>query len=211
MNRSHSLALTTAFAVFATSLITGCSNSSSSDAGSNGSTSSQGASVPSATSEAVTRAATDFLDAVIKGDTQRASARLTPQAMQRIVASGKQFTPPGLETATFKIGEVRTPTTDRAIVSCTLTDNSTGNATTEEMCCVLKFVENDWRVAGIAYWAGPDLDGTMSDFETGQSTPIPRNMSPTNMAGPATTPAGVPATQTNPPRVATEPAATSPY
>ena len=55
------------------------------------------------------KAAYDFLDAVLKGDTQRASARLTPQAIQRIVASGKQFSPPGLESATFKIGAVRAP------------------------------------------------------------------------------------------------------
>ena len=53
------------------------------------------------------RAAHDFLGAVLKGNTQAASALLTPAATQRIIASGKQFSPPGLETATFRIGAGR--------------------------------------------------------------------------------------------------------
>ena len=114
------------------------------------------------------------MDAVLKGDTQRASARLTPQAMQRIIASGKQFAPPGLETATFKIGEVRSPAVDKAFVHCILTDTAPGaQPHSEEMCCLMRRVENDWRVSGIAYWSGPNQSGTMSDFETGQSMPIP--------------------------------------
>src|SRR5688572_2313121 len=60
----------------------------------------------------IAQAASDFLDAVLKGDSQRASARLTPQAIQRISQSGMPFAPPGLETATFKLGEIRTPAAD---------------------------------------------------------------------------------------------------
>ncbi len=122
----------------------------------------------------IAKAAYDFLDAVLKGDTQRASARLTPKAMQRIVDSGKQFSPPGLETASFKIGEVRSPSEDQAIVQCVLTDNSDGKPHSEEMCCLLRKVENDWRVSGIAYGTTPDQPWTLSDFETGQNMAIPR-------------------------------------
>lgn len=190
----------------------GCGKSPSDSAASTSPANSTSASAANPSVEAVTRAASDFLDAVLKGDTQRASARLTPAAMQRIVASGKQFAPPGLETATFQVGEVRTPSTDRAFVHCMLTDNSTGTAHSEEMCCLMKLVDNDWRVSGIAYWAGPNMDGTMSDFETGQSMPIRRNPTAPNTAGPSTTPpSGVPASQSVPPRVAQEPTTSSPY
>lgn len=164
---------------------------------------------PSPSTEAVTKAASDFLDAVLKGDTQRASSRLTPQAMQRIIASGKQFAPPGLETATFRIGEVRTPATDKAFVHCILTDSSTGAAHSEEMCCLMRLVDNDWRVSGIAYWDKNQV-GTMSDFETGQSTPIPGGQLP-NTAGPGGGQPAGPNTPTVPPRMAQEPTAPSPY
>src|SRR3954468_22534240 len=122
----------------------------------------------------IAKAAYDFLDAVLKGDTQRASARLTPEAMQRIVQSGKQFSPPGLETATFKIGEIRSPSEGQAIAQCVLTDASEGTPHSEEMCCLLRKVENDWRVCGIAYGTTPDKPWTLTNFESGQNMAIPR-------------------------------------
>lgn len=139
-------------------------------------------------SSPIAKATHDFLDAVLKGDTQRASARLTPQAMQRIVQSGKGFSPPGLETATFKIGEIRTPTQDQAIAQCLLTDSAEGQSHSEEMCCLLRKVENDWRVSGIAYGTAPDKPWTLSDFESGQNMAIPRPGQP--MGGMANNAAG---------------------
>ena len=131
---------------------------------------------PAPSTDAVTKAATDFLDAVLKGDTQRASARLTPQAIERIIASGKQFAPPGLETATFRIGQVRMPSASQALVQCVLTDTPADGspARNEEMCCLLKLVDKDWRVSGIAYGTAPNQPWMLSDFETGNSVPIPR-------------------------------------
>ena len=83
------------------------------------------------------KAAYDFLDAVLKGDTRSGPAHLTPAAMQRIVASGKQFSPPGLETATFKIGEVRCAFATWPSCNVCLTDTSEGTPHSEEMCCLL--------------------------------------------------------------------------
>jgi hypothetical protein len=95
--------------------------------------------------------------------------------MERIVASGKQFAPPGLETASFRIGQVRMPSPNQALVQCVLTDNSSPDAPrSEEMCCLLKLVDRDWRVSGIAYGTGANHPWTLSDFETGQSMPIAR-------------------------------------
>jgi hypothetical protein len=154
-------------AVLGLSLLAGCGKSGSSG----GSVAGSGTALDSAP---MAQAAHEFLDAVLKGDTQRASAKLTPQAMQRILSSGKQFSPPGLETATFKIGQVRAPSDSQAIVQCVLTDTSAGSAQSEEMCCLLRKVDNDWRVSGIAYGTAPDKPWTLSDFETGQNMAIPR-------------------------------------
>ena len=165
--------------LFGSCLLAGCGDSQATTAGStNGTTfaATSPATGPAPSPDAVTKAASDFLDAVLKGDTQRASARLTPQAIERIIASGKQFAPPGLETATFEIGQVRMPSANQALVQCVLTDTPADRSTPrkEEMCCLLKLVEKDWRVSGIAYGAGPNQPWMLSDFETGNSMPIPR-------------------------------------
>jgi hypothetical protein len=164
-------------ALTTTVFVVGCGKDSATD-----STPEQAASTPptatetaAPNTEAVTQAAADFLDAVLKGDTQRASNRLTPKSMERIVESGKQFAPPGLETASFRIGQIRMPSANQALVQCILTDTSTpGSPRSEEMCCLLKLVEDDWRVSGIAYGTAGNQPWTLSDFETGKSMAIPR-------------------------------------
>ena len=163
---------------------------------------------PAATSpatEAIATAASDFLDAILKGDTQRASARLTPQAIERIIASGIQFQPQGLKTAEFRIGEIRTPSQNQAIVQCVLIDKSPeGKQESEEMCCLMRHVETDWRVSGIAYGKGPNQPWTLSDFETGQTMTIARQPTPGVTGQPAPGTPGRPS-----PRTAAEPAPTA--
>jgi hypothetical protein len=206
MHRSISFAFVSAIAIPSIGLLAGCGKAPSTDTPS---ATASANSAPNPSTAAVTQAASNFLDAVIKGDTQRAGACLTPQAMQRIIASGKPFAPQGMENATFRVGEVRTPAVDKAFVHCVVTDTTGGNTQSEDMCCLMKLVGTEWRVSGIAYW-GANQSGTMSDFETGQSMPIPRMTPGQNTAGqPATT--TPPGTGTLPPRVATEPAATSPF
>ena len=166
------------FTVLGLVLFAGCSKSGSSD----GTTASNGTSDTAAETAVVNpadlsnnpaaKAAADFLDALLKGDTQRASARLTPAAMQRIVSSGKQFSPPGLDNAAFRVVEVRSPSESQSIVLCQLSDLSAATPQTEEMCCVLRKVENDWRVCGIAHGSN-DQPWTLDDFESGKSHRIP--------------------------------------
>jgi hypothetical protein len=165
-----------------------------------GSAANQVASKTTGDSAAIARAATDFMHAVIKGDIQSASALLTPQAIERIIATKTPFNPSGLQTATFQLGEIRTPAQDQAIVQFLLSDSSA--AEPEEGCCLLKRVANEWRVSGIAYGIGPNQPWTLSDFETGQSTAIPRQSTrgrPVQQAS-ATTVSGRP----SPPRTAEE-------
>jgi hypothetical protein len=127
--------------------------------------------------------------------------------MQRIIASGKQFAPPGLETATFKLGDVRPTSADQAIVQCVLTDSSEGTPRSEEMCCLMRKVDNDWRVSGIAYGTAPDQPWTLTNFETGLNTPISREPSPNvNVGGVPYAPqnSGDASSRPSPPRTAQE-------
>ncbi len=120
--------------------------------------------------------------------------------MERIIESGKQFAPPGLETATFRIGQVRMPSANQALVQCILTDASTpGSPRSEEMCCLLKLVENDWRISGIAYGTAGNQPWTLSDFETGKTTAIPRPA-----GGQANAAQQAASTRPSPPRTAQE-------
>ncbi|MEX2310288.1 MAG: hypothetical protein WD738_22155 [Pirellulales bacterium] len=202
MHRIIRTAVGSAVTVVSFCFLAGCNQSPSPE-----SASSSANTPASQSTDAVARAAGDFLDAVLKGDTQRASARLTPQAMQRIIASGKQFDPPGLESATFRVVQVRTPAAGQALVQCVLTDTSVADAPRdEEMCCLMRFVDNDWRVSGIAYGTSADQPWTLSNFETGQNVAIPRQSSVQN---PAVTPAdpSAPGSRPSPPRTAQESAA----
>jgi hypothetical protein len=154
----------------------------------------------------VANAAADFLDAMLKGDTQRCSTRLTPQAMQRIVASGKPFNPPGMETDSFRLGQVQTAAPDQAIVQCFYISSAKGISHEEEACFVMRRVEGDWRVAALAYGVSPDQPWTLMDFESGQTGSIPREaMSPAN-TGMATNDAG---SSEQTPRTAQEPQPTT--
>ena len=150
------------------------------------------------------RAAYDFLDAVLKGDTQRASNRLTPVAIERINATGKQFSPPGLQTASFRIGEVRKPTADQALVQCILTDaNAAGPPRSEEIGCLLRLVDNDWRVSGIAYIPGPNSPPMILNFENPQQGAVSAQPPMANSGGAA--PNG---SQQSPPHTAQDQAVT---
>ncbi len=160
-------------------------------------------------SNPIAQATSEWLDAILKGDKQRASARLTPQARQQIITNDMEFSPPGgVETTTFQIGEVRTPAQDQAIVQCVLSFTAAGKQRTEELCCVLRFVENDWRVAGIAYGTAPDQPWVLTNFETGQDVPIPRP----SMTGDAQPASGTSdgSSRPSPPYTAQEPSAMQP-
>lgn len=106
-----------------------------------------------------------FLEAVIAGDTQRATSLLTPQAVQQIEKSGKAFAPPGLETANFRVGEVLNVSKTQAFVQCYLTSSTDDLQTQEEMCCVVKQIGSRWLISGIAFQLAPNRPPFILDFE----------------------------------------------
>jgi len=125
------------------------------------------------------RVAYDFLKAVLKGDEQQVTACLTPKAAEQLVRGDKRFPMPGIDSTTFQVGEVRKPSESQALVQCLLNDVSKdGAATREEICCLLRLADNQWRISGLAFGTSQGRP-TILDFES----PPPQPM------GPPTTPA----------------------
>lgn len=160
-------------AVLSMAFLAGCSGNSSTNA--TATASPEDSKQADVSANPIAKAASEWLDAILKGDKQRASARLTPQARQQIITNDMEFSPPGgVETTTFQITDVRTPSQDQAIAQCLLSFTAAGKQRSEELCCLLRFVDNDWRVAGIAYGTAPDKPWVLTNFETGQDVPVPR-------------------------------------
>jgi hypothetical protein len=132
------------------------------------------------------RVAYDFLDAVLKGDDQKVSACLTPQAIQRLIDSHKRFALPGVDSTTFRIGEVRKPSESQALVQCILSDSSPSKeAQSEEICCLVRQIESEWRVSGIAVLTAPGRLPMILDFESPPSEPMGLPTSPQLSNGPS--------------------------
>ena len=134
--------------------------------------------------EPIARNAHAFLDSVIQGDTRRATALLTPRAVEQIRHNGKAFAPPGLETAGFELGRIRKPSPEQALVQCFLSDSASGGNQKEEMCCMMKLVDGHWLVSGIAFRVSPQKPPFILDFEK----PAQSGSSQQSLVGEAMTP-----------------------
>ncbi len=154
-------------------VVGGCSSSSTTDPAGSTSTASI-ASAPKTFADPAAQVAYEFLDAVVKGETARANSLLTPLAVERINESGKPFQLPGLANYTFQVGEVRRPAPDKAFVQCTGTDRSAKDKeVNEEFCWLMTLVDNEWRIAGISYSAGPQQTLMIYSFENPEKGAIP--------------------------------------
>lgn len=153
--------------------VAGCSSESPTQ--SPASTSSAGTSAAPATyADPAAQVAHEFLEAVVTGDTTRANSLLTPLAIERITASGKPFQLPGLANYTFRVGQVRRPAPDKAFVQCTGTDRTAPDkAVQEEFCWLMQLVDQDWRIGGISYSAGPQQTLMIYSFENPEKGAIP--------------------------------------
>ncbi len=181
--------------------VAGCSSSSTSDSAGAGSTTSTSATH----TDPAARVAHEFLEAVVQGETARANALLTPLAVERIVASGKPFQLPGLANYTFRVGEVRRPAPDKAFVQCMGTDRTAeGKVVEEEFCWLMSLVEQDWRIAGISYTAGPQQTLMIYSFEDPEKGAIPVQRLMAQPEGQTAATTGQPAAQPQPPGNPTE-------
>jgi hypothetical protein len=106
---------------------------------------------------------------------------------------------PGVDSTTFQIGEIRKPSESLAFVMCLLNDASKeGPAVSDEICCLLKLDNNQWRVSGLAIGSSQGQP-TILDFEAPPSQPMELQTAPQVQDVPAP-PIGRP----SPPRTANE-------
>jgi len=117
-------------------------------------------------SDPVARVVYDFLEAVRNGDTEQASAQLTPLALQRTREMDLNFSPPGSKTARFRVGAIEMIDTDKAVVESVWTDvDADGQPNDEKITWALKLSESRWRISGMAAELGPDQPPVVMDFE----------------------------------------------
>jgi hypothetical protein len=112
-----------------------------------------------------------FLEAVRKGDDQRAEAMLTPIAREKTKGLGIQVAPKGSDTANFAVGTVEMVGTEGARVQSQWTDyDETGQQRTDEILWMLRKEEEGWRVAGMATVVFAGEDRLLLDFENPEET-----------------------------------------
>lgn len=94
-----------------------------------------------------------FLEAVRKGDHEKATLMLTPTARIETAKHELSVAPPGSATAKFTVGQVEyvTPEKDGAHVASTWTDfDLEGKPNADNIVWVLRMEDEGWRIAGMA-------------------------------------------------------------
>ncbi len=143
-----------ALPLLAISLGCGTQNSASDSAGGN---------VPS---DPIAKVVYEFLSAVRAGDTETASVRLTPLALQRTSELELNFSPPGSDTATFEVGALEMIDAEKAVVESIWRDlDADGKLNEERITWALKLNGGVWRISGMAAELGEGQAPIVMDFE----------------------------------------------
>ena len=108
----------------------------------------------------------EFLEAVRVGNTQLASSKLTPLALQRMKEEETEFAPPASETTRFRVGEIEMFEADKAFVDSVLIEQGTdGKPYEENMTWGLRLTDAGWRISGMAADMGPNEPPVLLNFE----------------------------------------------
>lgn len=111
-------------------------------------------------------AARTFLQAVQKGQTERAAGMLTPLALQMTTENDLSFSPPGSATAQFTIVDAQMVDADKAVVETIWSDlDADGNRTEEQIAWALRLDAAGWRISGMAAEVAADQPPLVIDFE----------------------------------------------
>jgi hypothetical protein len=111
-----------------------------------------------------------YLDAVTRGDTERAIQLYTPLAAERM----KQFPLPGIADYSFRVTGVDHSAQDRAIVECQGTRVSpSGERATEDICCLLERLAVGWRISGMVFHPDRTKPPVVLDFQNPDRGAIP--------------------------------------
>lgn len=152
-----------------------------------------------------------FLDAVRKGDDKTAGAMLTTLARTKTQEMNLQVAPPGSNTATFEVGEVKLVGEngeEGAYVASKWTDvGDDGKPHTDEIMWMVSKDSEGWRIVGMGVKVFEDLEPVYLNFEDPADMLTKQQMVEQEMARrTGTLPAGQ-GTPGNPPP-STDPAAT---
>lgn len=150
--------------------------------GSQSSTGSQSAGP--APSDPVAKVVYEFLEAVRSGDTETASTRLTPLALEQ--TKDMNFSPPGSPTAKFNIGAVEMIDAEKAVVESVWTDqDADGVPRDEKITWALKLHGGRWRISGMAAEVEAGQPPIVMDFENPQVAPSSNTSSQPAPAAPS--------------------------
>lgn len=117
------------------------------------------------------KAVYQFLEAVRRGDDQKAAEMFTRLARQKAAEMDIQVAPQGSDTAKFTVGEVEYLAEDVAGVKSTWTDlDQNGAVRTDEMAWMLRREPEGWRVTGMAATVFQGEPPLLLDFEKPQET-----------------------------------------
>jgi hypothetical protein len=107
-----------------------------------------------------------FLDALRKGDDEKANSLLTPLAREKTAAMDYRLTPTASDNARFTIDSVDYVGDDGARVAMTWTDvDGAGNPTSDKAVWVLRKEAEGWRVVGTAAIFFPGEEPVVLNFE----------------------------------------------
>ena len=110
-----------------------------------------------------------FLEAVRLGNDEQAGQMLTATARQKTAELNMVVAPPGSDTASYKIGEVRAVGNDGAHVASSWTDmDQERNKRTDQITWILRKQPEGWRIAGMATKIFPDQEPVVLNFENPQ-------------------------------------------
>jgi hypothetical protein len=127
--------------------------------------------IPLAQTNTPEKAVAVFLEAVRKGDDERAAGMFTPLAREKAAGMGIQVAPKGSDTASFQVGKVDYLAEDGARVQSKWTDlDKDNNPRTDEITWMVRKEAEGWRVAGMATVVFEGKPPLLLDFENPQET-----------------------------------------
>ncbi len=168
--------LTLTLLLFCYTCFTGCSNNDSPAAPAATNTPSASAK-PDEANHPATISATQFLNALAKGDEATATGRLTPLAAEQIAKRKQRFAFSAIDAANFQLTKLWQPKTDEAAVEFHMSAAADGESVEFDICCFMRNVDGDWRLGGIAYDLGGGQQPVIVNYEADAS---PGNSAPAN-------------------------------
>ena len=142
--------------------LAGCSQTETPEAAA---TSAKPAALQPDSNHPATISASQFLNALAKGDERTATGRLTPLAAEQMAKSGKRFAFSAVDAASFHLTKYWQPQPDEAAIEFHMTAEADGESVEFDLCCFMREVDGDWRLGGIAYDLGDGQQPVVVNYE----------------------------------------------